>query len=310
MAASYITWNRLNPDYTCARCHEIAPAHAQWTKSAHANVRCIDCHGTAISGGFHSFAEKANMVFVHFTKGKENYDIHLSERQVLDINKRCIACHQSEYAGWMASGHAVNYKEIFMDSTHNAMEKPYWDCLRCHGMFYDGNIHDLMDLESTSSKDWKIRDKKQEMLPAIPCLACHQMHTDNPVSERYVQLDDLSRADVARNPRTALYMRADMFHLRADKLPKPEMYKGDSIVEYASDPNTLLCMQCHAPNSKRQVGSEDDCTVTGAHEGISCIACHRPHSGTTRESCIQCHPSLTEEQIKAVYEEPHSYSVK
>ena len=310
VSGSYISWNRANPDYTCAKCHEIAPSHERWKTSAHANIHCIECHGSALSEGFNSLSEKTNMVFTHFTKDKANYDIRLNEKQVLGLHNRCISCHQAEHAGWLASGHAVNYKEIFMDSVHNAKEKPYWDCLRCHGMFYDGNIQDLMELEGIASTEWKIRDKKQEMLPAIPCLACHQMHTDNPVSQRYVPIADSSRTEVSRNSRTALYMRADRFHLLSDRLPRPEMYDGDTIVEYASDPNTLLCMQCHAPNSRHQVGSEDDCTVTGVHRGISCIACHRPHSGTTRESCIQCHPSLTEEQIKEVYKQPHKYSVK
>ena len=308
IAGSYVTWNRLDPDYTCAQCHEVAPAHAQWKTSAHADIRCINCHGTAISGGLHSLSEKSNMVFSHFTKNKTSDDIRLNEKQVLEIINRCIACHQSEYAGWLASGHAVNYKEIFMDSVHNAMEKPYWDCLRCHGMFYDGNIHDLMELDGTSYSQWKIRDKKQEMLPAVPCLACHQIHTDNPVSQRYVTLNaDSFRINVVRNPRTALYLRADKSYLRTDKLPKPVMYDGDTEIDYASDPNTRLCMQCHAPNFKHQVGSEDDRTVTGVHRGISCIACHRPHSGETKESCMQCHPSLTDEQIRGVFEQPHTY---
>jgi hypothetical protein len=310
VAGSYITWNRLEPDYTCARCHEIAPTHARWKTSAHAEIHCIECHGTAASGGFHSLSEKVNMVFTHFTKDKTNDDIRLNEKQILEINNRCIACHQSEYAGWLASGHAVNYREIFMDSVHNAMEKPYWDCFRCHGMFYDGNIYDLMALEDTSSIHWKIRDKKQETLPAIPCLACHQMHTDNPVSQRYVVISDSSRTSAARNPRTALYMRADKLYMRADKLPKPVMYDGDTEIDYASDPNTRLCMQCHAPNFKHQAGSEDDRTVTGVHQGIGCIACHRPHSGETRESCMQCHPSLTDEQVEGVFERPHDYKVK
>jgi hypothetical protein len=133
------------------------------------------------------------------------------------------------------------------------------------------------------------------------------MHTVNPVSQRYITLTDSSRANIERNPRPALYMRADKNYMRADLLPKPVMYKGDKEIDYASDPATKLCMQCHAPNSKHQVGSEDDCTVTGAHVGISCIACHRPHSGETKQSCIQCHPSLTDEQIKGVFEQPHSY---
>jgi hypothetical protein len=85
------------------------------------------------------------------------------------------------------------------------------------------------------------------------------------------------------------------------------MYDGNEAIVYAADPSTKLCMQCHAPNFKHQAGSEDDCTVTGVHRGISCIACHRPHSGETRESCVQCHPSLTDEQVKKVFEQPHNY---
>ncbi|GHV58012.1 hypothetical protein FACS1894182_08500 [Bacteroidia bacterium] len=310
VAGSYITWNRLEPDYTCARCHEIAPTHAQWKTSAHAGIRCTECHGTAMSGGFHSLSEKANMAFTHFTQEKTHDEIRLSERQILEVNNRCIACHQSEYAGWLASGHAVNYREIFMDSVHNAMEKPYWDCFRCHGMFYDGNIHDLMQLEDTSYTHWKIRDPKQEALPAIPCLACHQMHTDNPVSQRYVTGNDSSRINSDRNPRTALYLRAEKIYLRSDKLPEAQMYNGNEAIVYAADPNTKLCMQCHAPNFKHQAGSEDDRTVTGVHQGISCIACHRPHSGETKESCVQCHPSLTDEQVKQVFEQPHTYTIR
>ncbi|MDR2233518.1 MAG: hypothetical protein LBE56_10395 [Tannerella sp.] len=308
LSCSYITWNQLDPQFTCAQCHEISPSHAQWTTSAHADIKCSECHGTATSDGITSFVDKANMVWVHFTNDRiQNADIHLNERQVMDVHNRCIACHQSEHAGWLASGHGANYGEIFMDSVHNAVEKPYWDCLRCHGMFYDGNINDLMDLESISPADWQLRDKQQEELPTMPCLACHQMHTDNPVSERYVRLNGTSRSDPARNPRTALYIRGEKRYLRTDMLSQPAMYEGDSLIQIASDPNTLLCMQCHAPNAHHIVGSEDDCTVTGAHQGISCIACHRPHSGETQQSCMQCHPSLTDEQIKMVYEQPHTF---
>jgi hypothetical protein len=247
------------------------------------------------------------MVFTHVFDNKRNEDIHLSEEQILKVSDRCTACHQSEYAGWMASGHAVNYKEIFMDSIHNATEKPYWDCLRCHGMFFDGNIHDLMSLEG-EPHEWKIRDRKQATLPAVPCLACHRMHTENTVSERYVSLADSSQTQPVRNPKTAFYVRTDKIHLRSDKLIKVSMISNDGKpVNNASDPNTLLCQQCHAPDYQHHASSEDDRTPTGVHEGISCIACHKPHSGNTHASCAQCHQSLTEEQIKQVYDNPHGY---
>jgi len=307
--ASYSVWNGSDPENTCARCHEISPSHAQWKSSAHAGVKCSECHGTAFSNGVHSFMEKANMVFVHFTTDKQNDEIRLNEKQALEVNERCIACHRAEYAGWLRSGHAINYKEIYMDSAHNAMEKPHWDCLRCHGMYYDGNINDLMALDGDHTQ-WKIRDEKQETRAAIPCLSCHQMHTENPVSERYVSLNDSVRIVNERNPMTALYIRAEKMHLRSDMLPKVRMFDGDKEITVPSDPNSMLCMQCHAPDFKHQAGSEDDRTVTGVHEGISCIACHQPHSGETKASCAQCHPSLSQEQIDGVFKQPHSYNMR
>lgn len=308
IASLYMTWNQLDPQYTCALCHEVSPSHARWTISAHGEVRCIDCHGTALSNGYHSLSEKIGMVLTHIKGGKYNDDLRLTEEQVLQVSGQCIKCHRSEHAGWLAGGHAVNYKEIFADSLHNTMEKPYWDCLRCHGMFYDGNINDLMDMDG-EAYEWFVRDEKQAGLPVIPCLACHQIHTENPVSARYVSMTDSMRATMERNPKTAFYIRADKKYLRSDMLIPVKMYEGDREVRSAVDPATLLCMQCHSPNYSHCEGSEDDRTVTGVHEGISCIACHNPHSGETRSSCIKCHTSLAEEHIQAVYDDPHKYTL-
>lgn len=307
ITCSYAAWNRLDPEFTCAQCHEISLSHTTWMTSAHAGISCKECHGTALSNGMHSLIEKANMVWVHIKGGTYNDDIRLSEEQVLLVSEQCARCHQSEYAGWMAGGHAVNYREIFMDSVHNKMEKPYWDCFRCHGMFYDGNIHDLMDLESNNSHEWKIRDKKQAGRSSIPCLACHQIHTQNPVLTRYVSTSDSMCSKIERNPNTSFFVRADKMYLRSDMLAPVKMYEGEREVNSANDPATLLCLQCHSPNFSHYIGSEDDRTVVGVHEGLSCIACHHPHSGETKNSCMKCHPSLTDEQTEWVLKNPHSY---
>jgi len=291
VVGTYRLWNVADPANTCARCHEVAPSHATWLGSAHAEVSCIECHGTALSCGFRSLKEKTGMVFTHFKGNTRSDNICLTETQILEISDRCAACHRSEYAGWLASGHAVNYTEIFMDAEHNASEKPYWDCFRCHGMFYEGNIHTLMNLDG-KPHEWKIIDRKQELRPAIPCLSCHQIHAENPVSRRFVSTTT-ARIPVERNPKTALYVRADKTHLRSDLLVKVQMMDGEREVSGAGDPNTLLCMQCHAPNFVRQVGSQDDRTPIGVHEGISCTTCHQPHSGNTRASCDQCHPAMS-----------------
>jgi hypothetical protein len=271
----YATWNSLDPANTCARCHEVSPSHASWLESAHAGVRCTDCHGTALSEGIRSIGEKGAMLVAHGLGGTRHADIRLSEEQMLDVVSRCAECHQAEHAGWLASGHAVTYREIFMDAEHNRAEKPYADCFRCHGMFYEGDLRSLMSLEG-SPDDWHIYDKKQADRPAITCLSCHKIHTPNPVSHRKTpsQTVDLS----GKAPPAALYVRADKIHLRADQLTPVTMMTGDSAIRTATDPATLLCMQCHAPNSQRQAGSGDDRTTLGEHAGKSCLGCHSPHS--------------------------------
>ena len=311
----YTTWNTIDPVHTCAQCHEIASSHATWLTSAHADVRCFECHGTALSNGFHSLKEKTGMMTTHFSGRKDLDEIRLSEEQILGLVDRCIRCHQSEHAGWLASGHAVNYREIFMDVTHNTLEKPYWDCLRCHGMFYEGTINDLMSMEGEPST-WAIKNKKQEVRPAIPCLACHQIHTENPVSERYVSSSEnpvlqryvssskspvlqhyISSTDTpakpSRHPRTALYLRSEKNYLRSDMLTPVAMINDSQPVNRAIDPNTLLCQQCHAPDYVHRAGSQDDRTPVGVHEGIGCTACHKVHSGDTRESCLLCHSEIS-----------------
>ncbi len=65
------------------------------------------------------------------------------------------------------------------------------------------------------------------------------------------------------------------------------------ITYVSDDPVQKLCIQCHSPNFAHQAGSEDDRTPTGAHEGLSCMACHSPHSNDARNSCIKCHPGIS-----------------
>lgn len=292
IVTGYTTWNCLEPDKTCARCHEIMSSHNTWISSAHVEVRCVECHGTAMSNGFRSMKEKTEMVVSHFSRRNYHDEIQLNEQQVLDIADRCVRCHQAEYAGWLASGHAVNYREIFMNEEHNAMEKPYWDCFRCHGMFYNGTINDLMNLEGNSSL-WHIKDTRQELKSTIPCLTCHQIHTENHVSIRYVSIMD-SNAKPICNPHNAFFVRSEKMHLRSDMLtPVAMKYDDGRKVSNAIDPNTLLCQQCHAPDYLHIAGSQDDRTPIGVHEGISCTVCHKVHSGDTRESCVLCHSEVS-----------------
>lgn len=275
IVGGYTTWNAMDPAHTCAQCHEIRATHEAWLTSAHKEIACTDCHGTALSEGLHSVQEKTRMVVSYWIKDIRNEDIRLNERQILAVADRRAGCHRSEHAGWLSGGHSATYRDIYLDEAHNRMEKPYADCFRCHGMFYDGAMKELMTLEGEPDT-YLINDRQQADRAVVPCLACHQIHTET--------------GDV---PKTSVYVRAEKSHLRTDHLSKPVMYEQSREVLTSDDPNTLLCLQCHAPNAWRQAGSEDDRTPTGVHEGLSCLACHSPHSQDTRHSCTACHPALS-----------------
>lgn len=288
---SYIAWNTLDPDYTCAQCHEIRQSHTAWKSSSHAGIACTECHGTALSNGFTSLSEKAGMVYKHLTEDKTNEDLSLNESQVLAMADRCAECHRAEHAAWQSGAHSATYKDIFMDVEHNKMEKPYWDCFRCHGMHYDGNIHDLMTMEG-EPETWKIKDDRQAARPSITCLACHQMHGEQDKRPTYESMDEDMRSllmSKQERPATALYMRAERRHLPSDKIYRATIHSGDSLVRISDDPNTWLCMQCHSPNSHREAGTEDDKTPTGPYEGMSCLDCHNPHSNGLKNSYTDVH---------------------
>jgi len=292
----YAQWNSANPDKTCASCHEISPSVNLWHESSHRNIGCTECHGTAISNGFHSLTEKVNMVFTHLEEGKRHDEIRMTENQVLELSERCAKCHQSEYAKWQSGGHSANYANIFMNGLHNQKEQPYWGCLRCHGMFYDGNINTLLQKTPNSSGEWSFLNGGIASVPTIPCLACHGIHTGNEQLGMATRLDDPKEISYARPLRytsLAYYIRADRRHIRADLLTKIAMSDLGKPVKVADDPATRLCMQCHSPNFKHQAGSQDDHTPTGVHEGLSCLACHVPHSNDARNSCSQCHPAIS-----------------
>ena len=292
----YSSWNSANPEKTCASCHEIRPSVSEWQHSAHREVRCTECHGTALSNGVHSLKEKANMVFTHLGKDQQPEDIRMTEQQVLEISDKCANCHQSEYAKWKSGGHSASYGDIFMNGKHNQQEAPYWACLRCHGMFYDGNIKTLVEQPAEPDGVWKIKDESKISQPTIPCLACHQFHTENPTLGRASRLDvpqEIFYARPRRNPSIAWYVRDDNRYIRADRLMKIAMFTDGKAVKVSDDPAQRLCTQCHAPGFAHGTGSQDDRTPTGVHEGLSCMACHSPHSNDARNSCGNCHPAIS-----------------
>jgi hypothetical protein len=289
----YSYWTSLPPARTCAGCHEIAPSFQVWASSAHRDINCSECHGTALSNGIHSLREKSRMVFRHYTREYFD-DISLTEEQVLAMNHTCRECHRSEYAAWQSGGHAANYARIFLDERQNSLEQLNYDCLRCHGMFYEGDIHTLVhpvDIEGP----WHLRDPEKAGQPTIPCLACHRIHeTGMPLQAwDHTAADDAHFRRKPERVKAGLYDRNERMFLNASVLPKPVMRDGDRELRVSDDPRMRLCIQCHAPSAWHQSGSMDDRTPRGVHEGISCLSCHNTHSNSAVNSCVSCHPAIS-----------------
>jgi hypothetical protein len=89
-----------------------------FAQSSHRKLSCKECHGTALSNGFHSLKEKGMMVVNHI-KNESVEDIRINEEQMLRVMDNCIRCHNAEYAKWISGGHSVKYKDIFLNEKHN-----------------------------------------------------------------------------------------------------------------------------------------------------------------------------------------------
>lgn len=260
-----------DPQHTCASCHEMGGVHAAWSGSAHSTLHCRNCHGGSLTLDAHALRQHANRVVQHF-KGVEDKPIRLAERDALAANESCRACHPQSYKDWQGGPHAATYARLFLDEKHNRMENLAPECLRCHGMFFDGHIGDLV--KPLDAKGPWTMDAAQAQKPAIPCLACHQVHTA------------AGAAQAAQ-----LYVRREQTHFAASLLPVANITQGGRPVRESSDPRQRLCVQCHAPNAFRECGSQDDRTPTGVHEGLSCLDCHQTHTGSAKASCGSCHPA-------------------
>lgn len=280
------------PEKTCVSCHEIRPSHARWTNSVHRGVSCKKCHGGS-AGSAHALRENAKRVFYHLTES-DHSDMRLSEEQAVRMADACQSCHPREFAHWSQGGHGTNYAGLFLDEKHNRTEQLNDDCLRCHGMFFEGDMADAVVPLDTKGP-WRLRQPELASRPVIPCLACHELHAPGkPFAReggRQAAGAAATNAPVARRDTIAFYVRQEKDHFAMDDLGVPAIVDQGRPVKVSHDPRQRLCTQCHTPNAFGQAGTGDDRTPTGVHEGLSCAACHKPHSNDARGSCALCHPA-------------------
>ena len=278
----------------CASCHEMAPFTSAVHTSAHRTATCMDCHDA-------SLGTKLRHIRVHLF-GQSPESIHLCDVDVLAMTTKCQVCHQHEYASWRAGPHSATYAQIFVDPEHNAKRQLADDCLRCHGMHFNGAVRELVrPLNATGP--WHLVRGALANEPAMPCMACHEMHREGPTQSKPALRISAASAPI---PSTlAFYDRREQMHFGTAQLALPVLYDGARAVKISPDQRQAICYECHAPriaeagsaaalsNWGPQVGSGDDRTAKGVHEGISCFACHNGHSEKAAASCKTCHPQMS-----------------
>lgn len=278
----------------CESCHEMAAYANASHSSAHRNTNCMQCH-TA------NLATKLRHLRVHVEE-KVPETITLRDVDVLEMTANCQKCHQHEYASWHAGPHSATYAQIFANPSHNSQRRLMDDCLRCHGMHFNGAVRDLVQPQNATGP-WRITRAHFADLPTMPCMACHQMHRDGAPSSK--PTTRISAATTPSSSSLAFYDRREQMHFAVGLLSLPQLADGSRAVKISPDQRQALCYQCHAPRMPEansvaaanhfgpQIGSGDDRTPVGVHEGISCLACHAGHNENAAASCKTCHPQMS-----------------
>ena len=278
----------------CGSCHEMADYVAAVHASPHRNATCIDCHQASV-------ATKLRHIKVHLS-GKLPEAIRLRDVDVVGMTVDCQKCHRAEYAKWRAGPHSATYREIFTNTTHNSRRRMMDDCFRCHGMHFDGSIRDLVQPQD-SHGPWRIVRSGLADQPTMPCQSCHWVHREGAIQRKQDVSSTKGWSPV--HDSLAFFDRRERLHFAASTLVIPSMYDGARKVRMNSDQLQALCYQCHAPREPEvasteaenhwgvQVGSGDDRTPVGVHEGLSCNACHNGHNEDARASCTSCHPEMS-----------------
>jgi Cytochrome c554 and c-prime len=270
----------------CASCHEISQPYDNWYASTHRNVACSTCHGSVFSADIEFHLKNLHRVVAH-VRGQVPDQIRLKPNDIQKMVARCQSCHQQEYAEWAAGPHAVTYQNIFLNESHNGRRHLADDCLRCHGMHFEGGIRDLVSTTDTQGP-WKLQNAKLAEQPAIPCIACHQVHRSGDLVSERAKLTTKPEEHIY-SPSLGLFDRRELDYVSVTRLSLPAMRDGDATVKLSRDPRQALCYQCHAPTAYMQVSSGDDRTPVGVHEGLSCFSCHQGHGQKTAGSCGTCH---------------------
>ncbi len=156
----------------CASCHEIWQPYSDWHTSAHRGVPCADCHGDVftLNAGFH--INNMRRVFAHLS--------WRSSRQAAPAQQRCVRhgaalpqLPRRGIRGLASERRTAPATRIFFSTPITTTSKLLMDdCLRCHGMHFEGGIRDLVTPLNTvrpvAIKTRRAEKRARDSLPHLP----------------------------------------------------------------------------------------------------------------------------------------------
>ena len=233
---------------SCARCHEIRSEHSSWQTSSHRAVACGACHGEILTfdPGFH--LGNARRLIQHI-RGAYRDPIRLRNLDVNAMVGRCQKCHQQEAAQWQNGSHGITYETVFLDPKHNRSRLLMDDCLRCHGMFFEGGIRELVAPLNTAGP-WRLLPASVVHQPVIPCLTCHAFHRSGDPLQK--EDDDSKTKSAGREelyrPSLGFFDRRERANFSVALLPLPVMFDSGRPVKISPDPASRSATSATRPS--------------------------------------------------------------
>lgn len=259
----------------CTTCHLMQDPFERFTRSAHAEIECHDCHKS-------TRMDQMKQLWGTLVKRQNRI-----ERHAHVPNRVCGACHvEGDPRRWAqiaaSAGHRVHLES--RDSSLRGML-----CTDCHSV----NVHEFAPVDSTCGKAGCHVNNTISLggmgRLELHCTACHNFLAD----AGGMEVDSVGRPLTPR---------------ARECLSCHQMQQRVGLLEIGRDPHGGVCGDCHNPHSQ-ETARQATCTTASCHTdwrtlsfhvGVQhperCTTCHIPHSWRVEgANCTRCHRNIERE---------------